>query len=181
MREKSGSYLLNKQLKGQQRKVVARNLSDTRHAGILFEADSPENMDLVKELIRDLSNHHIKSQALGYIHGDRQGFNYIGDSTFSFVNKKEFNFFYKSKNELVNQFIDQPYDLLIVFCQNDYFPIKYIGNLSKSALKVGRTGLCNEMLDLMIDLSPDSTLKQLKENLLYYLGELNKPIEKKAM
>ncbi len=174
IRIKIGSYLLKKRQAKLNRNVVVRNLKDIKKAGIIFEVLSGENIKLVKQFIKELKTFGVETKALGYVNDVRKNIDLIGDSTFSYVSKDDYSFFYESKDEVVNAFIDRPFNLLIVYCENDHFPLRHIGTLSGAELKVGEKGVCDNIMDIMIELPDNKGLPELQKQLIYYLTMINK-------
>ncbi len=174
IRIKVGGFLLKKRLAKRNRNVVVRNLKDIKTAGIIFEATPGENIDLVKQFIKELKTFNINTKALGYINENRKDIDLIGDSTFTYVSKDDYSFFYDTKDESTISFIEQPFHLLIVYCENDYFPLRHIGALSGASLKVGEKGVCDDIMDIMIALPENRGLPELQKQLIHYLSIINK-------
>lgn len=172
-REKIAGYFLKREIKKQPHKASVYNLQTAETAGILFDATQPENLAIVKELVNELKEFDIKSEALGYIDKSKRDDDYIGDNMYSFTCKKDFSFFYKPKSENITQFIDKPYHLLIVLANEFLFPIDYIGSLSKAQFKAGRANIDNEMFDFMIELKDGNSIKDLKKHIIHYLSIIN--------
>jgi len=135
IRIKAGEYLLKKQLGNRKRNVVFRNLSKIKTAGIIFEAIPKENIALVKHFVAELKKFGITTKALGYANEHRKNLDLIGSSSFTYVCKDDYSFFYDTKDDAVKSFTDEPLDLLVVYCENDLFPLKHIATLSKAELK----------------------------------------------
>ncbi|MCU4175455.1 DUF6913 domain-containing protein [Carboxylicivirga sp. N1Y90] len=173
IREKIANFQLQRQLKKQPHKAEIYNLQTAQNAGILFDAENPDNLKIVKTLVNELKEFNIKSSALGYIHKAKRDDNYIGDQQYSYACKKDFSFFYQPKKEVISDFINEPYHLLIVLVDKHLFPIDYIGSLSKARFKAGKTGVNNEMFDFMIELKNGVGLEELKTHTLHYLSIIN--------
>ena len=174
IRIKAGEYLLKKQLGNRKRNVVFRNLSKIKTAGIIFEAIPKENITLVKHFVAELKKFGITTKALGYANEHRKNLDLIGSSSFTYVCKDDYSFFYDTKDDVVKSFTDEPLDLLVVYCENDLFPLKHIATLSKAELKVGEQGICDEIMDFMIHLPENKGLPELQEQLIRYLSMINK-------
>jgi len=174
IRIKVGEYFLKKRQVNLKRDVIVRNIKDIKTAGIIFEVLSGENIKLVKQFIKELKTFGVDTKALGYKDDHRKNIDLIGDSTFSYVSRDDYSFFYDTKNEVVNLFIERPFDLLIIYCENDHFPLRHIGTLSCAKLKVGGKGVCDTIMDIMIELPENMRLPELQKQLLYYLSMLNK-------
>lgn len=173
IREKGGRFFLKRQLKKTKHQTVVYNLQTASTAGILYDASKPENLSVVKALMKELKSHQISSKVLGYIHANKRDDDYIGDDVYTFACKKDFSFFYKPKKEGVKQFMDEPFHILFVLTGEAFFPINYIGSLSKAAFKAGEANLNNEMFDIMIELKNGNDLKELKNQMVHYLSILN--------
>ncbi len=174
IRKRGGEYFLKKRLIKQHRNIVVRNLKDIKTAGIIFEAGTGENINLVKQFIKELKKFGIDIKALGYINENRENIDLIGDSTFYYVSKDEYSFFYNTKDDSVNSFIQQSFNMLIVYCGNDFFPLRHIGALSVAELKVGEKGVCDDIMDIMIELPENRGLPELQKQLIHYLSIINK-------
>nr|WP_319399081.1 hypothetical protein [uncultured Carboxylicivirga sp.] len=172
-RETIGAYFLKREIKKQPHKASVHNLQTAETAGILFDATQPENLKIVKELISELKEFNIKSQALGYINQNKRDDDYIGDSTYSFACKKDFSFFYTPKSENIITFMNTQYHLLIILVNDLTFPVDYIGSLSKAQFKAGRANVDNELLDFMIELKEGDTIRDLKKHIIHYLSIIN--------
>ncbi|MCT4586214.1 MAG: hypothetical protein N4A71_00175 [Carboxylicivirga sp.] len=173
LREKVALYKLNGLLKKSPRQKHLHNLKTAGTAGILYDATNESHHAIVKNLIKELKEYNIESNALGFIDKKKRDDNYIGDSTYSFACRSDFSFFYNIKKEAVQSFVDKPFHLLIVLVNNQPFAIDYIGQLSKAEFKVGKAGLDNDLFDLMIELKEGSELQELKKQIMHYLNILN--------
>ncbi|MBR8537831.1 hypothetical protein KDU71_19825 [Carboxylicivirga sediminis] len=173
IRQKVALYKLDKQLQKAPRIKKLHNLKTAQTAGILYDATNEANHQLVKELIKELKEENISSQALGFIDKKKRDDNYIGDSTYSFACRKDFSFFYAIKKEAIQSFIDTPFNLLIILVNEQPFAIDYLGQLSKAEFKVGKAGLDNDLYDLMIELAPTASMYELKKQITFYLKLLN--------
>ncbi len=173
IRQKIAVYKLDQQLKKSPRAKKLHNLKTAQTAGILYDATDESNLRIVKELIKELKEESIKSQALGFIDKKKRDDNYIGDSTYSFACRKDFGFFYSIKKEAIQQFIDAPFNLLIILVNEQPFAIDYLGQLSQAEFKVGKAGLDNDLYDLMIELDTSASVAELKKQITFYLNLLN--------
>lgn len=173
IRIRIGEYLLKRKLEKQDRNVVFHNLKNIKTAGIVFEALPNENITHVKSFITELKKYGIDTKALGYAHEHRKHLDLIGGSTINYVCKEDFNFFYESKDNVIDEFVSTKFQLLIVYCENDFFPLKYISSLSMAEMKAGEQGICDENLDFMIQLTERKGLYELQKQLVRYLSTIN--------
>lgn len=173
LREKVALYKLDKLLKRAPHKRKTHNLKTAQTAGILYDAEFDNNHKLAKELIKELSEYSIKTEALGFINKSKRDDNYIGDQTYSFACKKDFSFFYSIKKDSIQSFIDKPFNLLFVLTNKQLFVIDYLAKASKSEFKVGKANINNDLYDLMIELKSTDDLAELKKQMIHYLNLLN--------
>ncbi|NPA37864.1 MAG: hypothetical protein GXO47_13565 [Chlorobi bacterium] len=175
IRIKAGKYLMNKKLAKLNRKVIVRNLEEIENAGIIFDATNSDNIELVKKFINELKKFGVKTKALGYIHDHRKNIDVIGNENFGYITKDDYSFFYEPKDKLINSFIDEKFGLLIVYCENDYFPLYQISALSVAELKAGEKNVFEDVLDIMIEIPKNKGLEELQKYLIHYLSIINKP------
>lgn len=147
----------------------------TKTVGIIFDATNPEDFELVKRYVLYLREHRKKVKVLGFYPSKR-----IPEMTYSkleydFFSVKELNWFGKPSNMVVQNFMNEKYDLLIDLNINDHFPLKYISALSKAEFKVGKYNEKDiEIFDMMIDSDNTKTLKYFLRQVDIYITMLNK-------
>lgn len=151
------------------------SFNQVKTVGILFDASNPEDFELVKRYIQYLREHRKKVKALGYYPAKR-----IPDMTYSkleydFFSAKETNWFGKPSAMVIQNFINEEYDLLLDLNIQDHFPLKYISALSKASFKVGKyTQKDVAIYDMMIDSDNTKTLKYFLRQVDVYITMLNK-------
>ncbi len=166
-----GRYSLNKEKKKLKRKTISCNLASAVSVGILYNATTRENGELIKNLLISLKQLKKDVLALGYVN--------LKDS--SDVFKPHINYAYfdnkcLSKTKIpksidVNSFIEKPFNLLLDLNLDDDFPLEYISTLSHATFKVGSTGSYrDEVCDLTINISEKKELKYLVNQMLHYLN-----------
>ena len=76
---------------------------------------------------------------------------------------------------IIQNFINEKYDVLLDLNINDHFSLKYISALSKADFKVGKfSTLGVEIYDMMIDSDNTKTLKYFLKQVDIYITMLNK-------
>lgn len=160
--------ILNSKLSLVSREKRVFNLDSAQTAGILWEIDQKESFDRVnKELVRA----GIKVTGLCYfplrkaiITGEIVGFSKKHTSYWTEI----------PKVALVDDFIQQKFDLLIDLTGQKYFPMAYITALSEATFKIGYAGSSPNYFDLNIDFQESPETSQLADQILYYLKRINK-------
>lgn len=151
------------------------SFSQAKTVGIIFDAASPEDFELVKRYVLYLREHRKKVKVLGFYPSKR-----IPEMTYSkleydFFSAKELNWFGKPSNMVIQNFINEEYDLLLDLNINDHFALKYVSALSKAVFKVGKYNEKDvDMYDMMIDSDNTKTLKYFLRQVDIYITMLNK-------
>lgn len=151
------------------------SFSNAKTVAIIFDAASPEDFELVKRYVLYLREHRKKVKVMGFYPTKR-----IPDMTYSkleydFFSAKELNWFGKPSAMVVQNFINEEYDLLIDLNISDHFALKYIAALSKASFKVGKYNEKDiELYDMMIDSDNTKTLKYFLRQVDIYITMLNK-------
>ena len=94
---------------------------------------------------------------------------------YDFFSTKQLNWFGKPTSMIIQNFINEKYDVLLDLNINDHFSLKYISALSKADFKVGKfSTLGVEIYDMMIDSDNTKTLKYFLKQVDIYITMLNK-------
>lgn len=168
-----GELSLKKHLKTHKRKVKVHNFNSADTIGILFNSPDDESFIRVKDFLSFLSTHNLKVIALGYVPSNKIPENLLLRKGINFFCDKDLNWYYKPKNEAINQFINHQFDILIDLSLNDYFPLYYIGCLSDSSFKIGRQSEKYQYQDLMINIRKNHSIEYLIEQIRHYLTIIN--------
>ncbi len=158
-----------------ERKPNRFDFNAIKTVGILFDATQPEDFELLKRYVLYLREHRKRVKVIGFFNTK-----HIPDMAFSkleydFFSTKELNWFGKPSSVIIQNFIDEEYDLLIDLNINDHFPLKYISALSKANFKVGKfSEMGVENYDMMIDSDNTKTLKYFLRQVDLYVTMLNK-------
>jgi len=174
LRIRIGAFLLKQKLKKQKRTPIICNINQAKTIGLIFNC----TIDADRQTVRDLESFFRQSnktvEVLGYSNVKKNGDPLIGDANHHYIYCNDFNWFFKPKNELIDNFISNQYDILIDLYQDEEFPVEYMLKLSRAKFKVGCAHLDKGLHDLMIDVSKkkgDSSY--LSEHLKHYLSILN--------
>jgi hypothetical protein len=169
---------LKKELSGRVRKLMPNRFSfyGVRTVGMIFDASNPEDYELVKRYVVYLKEHAKKVKVLGYFSKKQIPALTYSKLEYDFFSSKETNWFEKPTTHIINNFMEEEYDLLIDLNIHDHFPLKYISALSKAKFKVGKYKEDDEEIyDMMIDADNTQTLKYFLRQVDTYITMLNKP------
>lgn len=151
------------------------NMNDAKTIAILFEATNAEDFELVKRYVGYLREMRKKVKVLGYFSRKEIPKLTYSKLEYDFFDKKQLNWHMKPSGAVVNNFIEEEYDILIDLNIHEHLPLKYIAALSRSRFKVGKTQESStEVYDLSIDHAQDKSLKYFLRQVDTYLLMINK-------
>jgi len=182
-----GVRMLEKRLKNQTRTVTVCNIQYAQNIGIIYNATEYVSFEIIKDLAKKLGQHTSNINILGYVDSKKLIDHYLYRKGFDFFSRNDLNWYYKPVSEVTENFINQPFDILINLSLEDYYPIQYIVASSLSAFKVGRFSPGEKYLDLMIDMEKENEqMKRLHDEIAMDKkdqsapDEIEKEIEKKT-
>lgn len=161
-----------------ERKAIRFNFNEIRTVGILFDSTDPEDFELVKRYVVYLREHTKKVKVIGFFSSKNIPSLTYSKLEYDFFSFKELNWFGKPTTHVINNFIEEEFDLLLDLNIHDHFPLKYIASLSKAKFKVGRFKEGDEAIyDMMIDSDNTQKLKYFLRQVDTYVLMLNKKVE----
>lgn len=169
---KIGKFNLRNRLKHLQRQVKTHNFNSAKSVGILFSAPDEHSFSAIKDFLSYLSQKDIKVIALGYVPSNKIPQQFLLRKGINFYCNTDLNWYYKPKSELVDQFMNQEFDILFDLSIHNYFTVNYVGSLSKAAFKIGKQSE-NAYPDMVIDVNKNKTVDYLIEQIKHYLNILN--------
>jgi len=168
-----GNYFLKRDIKTQQRKREVVNFQSAKNIGLLFDANDPEEYDLVKKYLKYLKDAKKKVKAIGFFNSKHIPQMEYSKLDYDFFTKKELNWWDKPTNVPVKNFVEEEYDILINFSLKESFPLIYITGISKAKFKVGKYTDKNDVYDLMIEQPEGKDFKFFMRQIDHYLGIIN--------
>lgn len=168
------TYLLHRELRRLNRRVEVKNLEEAHYIGIIYNATDPDDYKLLKKYVTYFKNIDKRVMALGFI-DDKDPKNHLNTRLdFRFFTKKELNWVLKPEGLEVNNFIGEPFDILLDLGVEYSHPIKYICGLSKAGFKVGPKDEHSELYyDMILDPGHNRTLENFIKNTEVYIKMIN--------
>jgi hypothetical protein len=161
-----GEKILQAQLSKVKRNAEVCNIHNANSIGILFNATHQVSFEIVKELVKNITNKNNSIDVLGYVDTKQLIDHYLYRKGFDFFTRKQLNWYYKPLDSNVDGFIKKPFDLLLDLSLDQPFPIRYILAYSEAKFKAGKYTEGTEYLDFMIDISKENeTMNDLKNEL----------------
>ena len=162
-----GARVLAGKYRNQTRVPVLCNINDAKSIGIIYNATEYVSFEIIRNLVKDLSQDARKVAVLGYVDSKKLIDHYLYRKGFDFFSKNELNWYSRPVSPVVEEFIKEPFDLLINLSLEDYFPIRYITALSPARFKTGRFSPDDVYLDLMIDIEKEKLImKDLQKEIM---------------
>jgi effector-binding domain-containing protein len=154
------------------------SLEDAKNIGIIFEASSKEEFELVKKYVLYLRELKKKVKVVGYFSaGETPAFTY-SKLEYDFFSKKDLSWYNGPNDKFVSNFMDEEYDILIDLNIHEHFALRYIAGISKARFKVGRYKEGDDSIyDLMIEGTEGKGLKFYLRQVDTYLQMLHKKKE----
>lgn len=172
---KFGFYILKKSIKQRKRQKAFFNFESAKSIGILFDASHQDSYLIAKSFMANLSKKSIKVEALGYVK-TKEAISYFPfHQGITFFSIKETNWYFKPIDEVVNNYVNKNFDILIDLSLADLLQIKFIIALSNAKLKIGRGVANEEYYDIIISMAQDKSLKEFIELINHYMSVLKNP------
>ncbi len=144
---------------------------EVKLAGILFDADEPNNEQVIKKLMQQLQQQNIKVEVLGYIPKLPKN---RGKVIFDYFTEKEVSMALVPQQSVLNSYAEKPFDVLLNLYTTEILPLEYISAVSKATFRIGKYIAGKDYYcDMMISLKETDTLENLIEQTLHYLNQIN--------
>ena len=157
------------------------NINEAKTIGIISEASNKEEFELVKKYVAYLRDLRKKVKVLGFF-----GEKIIPKLTYSkfeydFFTLKDLNWHQKPSSPIIENFINEEFDILLDLNIYDKLPLKFIAAASKAKCKIGKYSEETENIyDLMIETDTEKSLKYFLRQIDIYLSKINKATENKV-
>lgn len=170
LREKIALHLLKDKYKTVSDKRFVP-LDAARSIVILYDASLPEN-DLAVKRIRDLIklSNPTPVRVVGYHPYSHPQREYMSDALNSFVERKDFSFFYQPKTETIKTLLTNQNDLMMVLATKPVFALQILTRFMPALCKAGRNNLFDNDVDFLIDLPNESSIEKVGEAIVAHLG-----------
>lgn len=152
------------------------NLDDAKSIGIAFEFTTPEDFELLKKYVLYLRDHKKKVKCIGYYRGKVEPQVQYSKVDYDFINEKAFSWYGKSSSHIVNNFLEEQYDIFIDVNLKDNVALRYIAYVSAAKFKIGHYKEDEESpFDMQISIPKESGLKAYLREVDTYIQKINKP------
>jgi hypothetical protein len=174
IKNRLAKYFLKRYSHSRKRQSSFFNFNDAKTFGILMEAKTIEDVELMKKYVAYLRDMRKKVKVLGFFSvKDTPQITY-SRLEFEFFGIKDINWFKKPRPSCYAGFANQEFDILIDLNVNETIPLKYVSSASKARCKIGRYDAADDKAyDLMIALDPPASVKNFLKEVDSYLSKIN--------
>jgi hypothetical protein len=173
LRENIGKKVLKRKLKDFSRQVHVHNFDTAKSVVILFDAGEPDCFSVIKEFRKFVEYKGIKCAVFGYVQQKEIPQEMLFWKNYSFITKKDVNWYHKPFGEAVELFYAQDPDILLDFTRETPLELQFLVKLSKAQFKISSFTELENDYDLMINLTEKNDIGYLVEQVKHYVSILN--------
>lgn len=173
MKKALGRFLLKSQLKNRVRYKKFYNFHTAKTVGILFNASDSRIYAESKVLLAYFMQKKIKTEGLGFADKLQIDSFYKTYTGFQFFCVKDFSFFGVPKNQVVRDFYEQEFDIMIDLTLSEDQMFSTICSLSRASFIVGSVKSRINEYDLLIDCNDPENPEEFCTQLKHYLESIN--------
>jgi len=178
IRTSIGEYFLRKELNVANRSKSIINLKDAKTIAIIYNADNINDVELIRKYISYLRDLGKKVWSLGYVPQKEMPGNITTSIDHRCFTMKDINWYYKPATNIIANFVNEEYDLLLDLNIAKQLPLTFTAALSKAKCKVGRySEKYLSLYDVMLETDDEKTLQYFLKNVDTYMEMLNKKAE----
>lgn len=156
------------------RDAKSTNFDEIKSVGLLYYLPDEETYKTVESFVEKLNSHKIKTRVVAFHDGKIKPHYFIPKLQQDIITQKSTGFNLKPTGIFVNDFINEPFDLLIDLSLNCHYPLLHLAAMSKAHMKVGRhTDLHEKIFDFMFTVNENISLSEYIELLIHYLKKIN--------
>jgi len=174
IREQIGKRVLKNKKKGLDRDVHVHNFRTARSAVILFDTSHRDSFPVIKDFRKFLEDKDIRCSAYGYVAEKEIPQEMLFWKNYSFITRKNLNWYLKPVGEPVEAFFRDDPDVLFDFTLDHSLGLQFLVQLSGARFKVGCYTELENDYDLMINLKEDCNVEILVGQIKHYM-ELLEP------
>jgi len=171
IRNKLSGYLVQREIRSAHRKTDVVGLENAKTIGILYDATSDKDYEMIKNYVRQLMSHSKEVVALGFINKNELPASRFMKLGLDFFTKKSLNWKLKPYNQIVTNYINKEVDILIFFNIERSIPLAYIAHQVNARFKIGKYDeIYAGLFDFMIKVDNGTGLKQMIDQVNHYLN-----------
>jgi hypothetical protein len=171
-----GNNRFLREIKKLDRKREVISFDEASRIGILYDATDERDSETIKNYVKNIRTNFKKDIfAIGYVDRNMVTKNQFPQVGIDFFTRKDLNFSLRPVSAVVNNFINEEFDILINLTTQKYYPLIYISALSKARFRVSRfSSNYSGYFDMMIKLSGDPPIKTVIDEIEHFLRLIKK-------
>ena len=138
---------IKKHIRGNNRKKQFVNLSKAKSILLLFECEESTNQ-VINEIISQLSTLGKTVFSIGFEKGGEEE----STSQTKIIGKKDINFLKMPKNDVLQEFTNQRFDLLLDLTASENISMLYVALFANATMKASSHTAHSEIFDFILDL-----------------------------
>ena len=151
------------------------NLDEAMHIGIVYYLGNDKIYRNVSSFVKKLQDKKKRVYAFGFVRNKYLTQRYLPKLSYDFLYEKDLNWYSKPHGQYVDDFMKKEFDILIDLSNGNIFQLRYLMSRGTAKTKIGIFNEKNkEILDLFIKTDDISDVKQLINQIEYYLSIINK-------
>ncbi len=151
------------------------NLDKAMHVGVVYYLEDDNTHRDVSSFVKRLQDKKKRVYAFAFVKNKYLTRQYLPKLSYDYFYEKDLNWYGKPHGQYVEDFIKKEFDILIDLSDGNIFPIRYLISRATAKTKIGLFNEKNkEILDLFIKTDNISDVKQLINQIEYYLSIINK-------
>lgn len=142
--------------------------------GLLYDATDERDYEVVKAYVKQIRSTYKKEiLALGYVDKKVLPPGQFAQYGLDFFTKKDLDFRLIPKDPIVQNFINEKFDILVNFNSGKCFPLHYISAMSHARFRIGRFDRrYMNCYDMMVQITDDPPIKNVIEEIQVFLRQL---------
>jgi len=170
LRYKIGKRILRRKAKDLNRKTVVKNFDTAKSAVILFNAEVPYAFKEVNEFRKILNERGLSCELFGFVNQKETPSDLLLRNNFSFITKKDLNWFYMPTGEVAERFYLLKPDMLFDLTFDNTLSVQFMIYLSQAKFKIGCFTEEENDFDLMINQGSRCQISYLIEQVQHYIN-----------
>lgn len=177
LRTKLGQYKFIKEMRKFHREREIVNFNEAVKIGFLYDATDVHDTDTMKAYVKSLRSTFKKDVlAMGFVDRKTTHAGQFSQLGLDFFTRKDLSFHMIPNDPIVDNFINERFDILVNLNTAKMFPLRYIAAKSKAKFKVGCYSKSSaEYFDMMVKFDANAPLKIIIEEIEHFLKIIHKP------
>ena len=176
IRAKLGHMQFMKELKKVRFKREVVGFDQANKIGLLYDATDEKDYEIVKSYVKTVRSTYKKDiLAMGFVDKKTLPTAQFAQYGLDFFTRKDLNFKMIPVNPIVQNFINEKFDILINLNSGKCFPLQYIAAMSHARFRVGRyVRTATDSYDMMVQIKGEPAIKVVIDEIEHFLKQLKK-------